>query len=343
VPVTRHGSDMQQSEGSFIMSIQARDKRSPSVVVSVALLTILGLLAAVVVSPPSAEAGRKASKAWRSAAKRLRTSVKSEAKADYFLALARAVAEESVADRKGAEREAREEYREERQLANEQYRARLELAVELEETDLYSVDIDPADFVAVIDNPYMPLTPGTTLTYEADTEDGKETIVVTVTDETKEILGVTCTVVRDTVELDGELVEDTFDWFAQDRDGNVWYFGEISLNYEDGQLTDVDGSWQAGVDGAQPGIVMLADPEVEDLYRQEFYLGEAEDFGEVLDQGETVTVPFGTYNNCLRTADGSPIEPDADENKLYAPGVGVVLEIDLESGERVELVNVTVN
>ena len=220
-------------------------------------------------------------------------------------------------------------------------KARLELASDLEEDEIYQVDIDPADFVAGVDNPYMPLTPGTTRTYRAETDEGTETIVVEVLHETIEIQGVMCVVVRDTVTLDGELIEDTHDWFAQDEDGNVWYFGEIALNYEDGRLTDVEGSWEAGVDDAQPGIVMPADPAVEDLYRQEFLLGEAEDYAEVLALDASVSVPHGDYGNCLQTFDGTPMEPDVEEHKFYAEGVGVVLEVDVESGERVELISVT--
>jgi hypothetical protein len=305
----------------------------------VALLSV-ALLAALVVAPMDAQAGPKASGVWRAVAKNVRTSVISEAKGSYFLARARAYGLDPE-ERKEALAEAKEEYKDEKALAKEQYKARLELAAELGETELFEVDIDPADFVTVIDNPYMPLTPGTVRTYRAETDEGTETIVVEVLTETKEILGVTCVVVRDTVSLDGELVEDTRDWFAQDKDGNVWYMGEIALNYEDGELTDVEGSWLAGVDGAQPGIVMPAAPAVGDVYRQEFYLGEAEDYAEVLALDASVSVPFGDFDECLRTFDGTPMEPDVEENKFYAKGVGVVLEADVETGERVELISVT--
>lgn len=282
----------------------------------------------------------KTSRAWRKAAARVRSSVRAEASADWFLALAR-IDTLPEDEREDALDEAREEFRETKSLANEQYHARLDLAADLEEGDLYSVAIDPADFVSGVSHPLMPLTPGNTWTYQAETEDGTETIVVTVLGETRTILGVTCTVVRDTVSIGGDLVEDTHDWFAQDAAGNVWYFGEISLNYEDGQISDVDGSWEAGVDGAQPGIVMLATPAVDTIYRQEFYLGEAEDYGQVLSLTASATVPFGAFTNCLQTFDGSPMEPDAAEHKFYAPNVGLVLEVDPESGERVELISFT--
>src|SRR5687768_15919643 len=130
----------------------------------------------------------------------------------------------------------------------------------------YYPDIDPAAFVSVIDNPYLPLEPGTTLVYEGRSDGERELIVVTVTDQTKEILGVTATVVRDRVFVNSELAEDTFDWYAQDRHGNVWYLGEDTKEYEEGKVVTTEGSWEAGVDGAQPGIIMLADPQPGDRY-----------------------------------------------------------------------------
>ena len=204
----------------------------------------------------------------------------------------------------------------------------------------YDGEINPADFVAQIDNPFLPFTPGTTLIYEGETEDGSERIEVNVTNETKVILGVTCTVVRDRVWVDDELVEDTFDWFAQDKEGNVWYFGEDSKEFDAGQVS-TEGSWEAGIDGATPGILMKAAPKVGDAYRQEFYEGEAEDMAEVLSLDESVTVPVGSYANCLQTMEWSPLEPDVVEHKFYARGVGVVLEVQVEGGsDRVELVEI---
>ena len=315
-----------------------RPARSPGAALLVFLLVAAVSLALTHVV---AIAGPGASKAWKKVAKKVKAAEKAGAKADYNLAVARAMLIDSEEERDEALEEAKEEYGDAKEIAGDAYKARLELAADLEEDEVYKVEIDPADFVAGVTHPLMPLTPGVTRTYEAETEDGTETIVVTVLDETREILGVTCVVVRDTVSIDGELVEDTHDWFAQDKAGNVWYFGEISLNYEDGRLVDVEGSWEAGVDGARPGIVMPAAPAVGQLYRQEFYLGEAEDYAEVLALSETVTVPAGTYTGCLKTFDGTPMEPDVEENKYYAPGVGVVLEVDLESGERVELISVS--
>lgn len=202
--------------------------------------------------------------------------------------------------------------------------------------------LNPNDFVAVIDNPYMPLVPGTTRIYEGETEEGTEHIAVTVLDETKVVMGVTVTVVRDTVTLDGELIEDTYDWFAQDKVGNVWYFGEEVDNYENGVLTDHNGAWEAGVNGAQPGIVMFANPaeHISEAYHQEYYAGEAEDMGEVISLNETITVPFGTFTDVLQTKDWTPLEPGVLEHKFYAPGVGVIKELAVDSGEVIELIEV---
>lgn len=206
----------------------------------------------------------------------------------------------------------------------------------------YNPDIDPADFVAGIDNPFMPLVPGTTRTYETETDEGLETVVVTVTDETKVIMGVTCVVVRDTASLEGSVIEDTYDWFAQDVDGNVWYFGEDTAEYEDGEIVSTEGSWEAGVDEALPGIVMEGDPQVGDVYRQEYLEGEAEDMGEVLSLDESVTVPYGSFEHCLMTKDWTPLEPGIVEHKYFCKGVGEVLAELVEGGsEREELVDVT--
>jgi hypothetical protein len=190
----------------------------------------------------------------------------------------------------------------------------------------YDPQINPSDFVEEIDNPYMPFEPGTTLVYEGASKDETETVTVFVTNKTKEILGITATVVRDVVTVDGQIAEKTFDWYAQDRYGNVWYLGEDSLEYEDGKPVSSAGSWEAGVDGAKPGIVMLGDPQVGDRYRQEYYKGEAEDFGQVVKVGESVDVSHGSFDDVIVTKDWTPLEPKVLENKYYARGVGVVFE-----------------
>lgn len=203
----------------------------------------------------------------------------------------------------------------------------------------YSVEIDPADYLSGIDNPYLPFKPGTNWVYEGETDEGTERIEVTVTDDTKTVMGVTCVVVWDRVWVDGELVEDTRDWYAQDKDGNVWYFGEDSKEIENGEVVSTGGSWEAGVDGALPGIVMYADPVVGESYRQEYYKGEAEDMAKLLSLDETVELDMGTYENCYQIEEWSPLEPDVTEHKFYARGIGVILEEVVEGGEgRIEMI-----
>jgi hypothetical protein len=207
----------------------------------------------------------------------------------------------------------------------------------------YDPTVDPANFVAPAaiaanPNPYWPLIPGTTWRYEGESE----VVTVTVTEETTEILGVTCVEVHDVAEEDGEVIEDTLDWYAQDQDGNVWYFGELSQQFDGGLISSLEGSWTAGVESAKPGIVMKADPQVGDAYRQEFFLGDAEDFAEVTSVTGDDEVPAASCDGaCLVTEETTPIEPDLLEDKYYLAGVGLVLEVDLVNGERTELVEVT--
>ena len=201
--------------------------------------------------------------------------------------------------------------------------------------------IDPADFVAEIDNPFFPLTPSTTFIYLGETPEGTEHNEVVVTKETKEILGVTTVVVWDKVWLDDELIEETYDWYAQDKEGNVWYFGEDSKEYEDNVVVSTAGSWEAGVDGAQPGIIMEANPQVGDSYRQEYYQGEAEDMAEVLSLNETASVQYDYFTDCLMTKEWTPLEPGVTAHKYYAPGVGFVMEVGVEGGsERLKLIDI---
>jgi hypothetical protein len=186
-----------------------------------------------------------------------------------------------------------------------------------------------------IDNPYFPLVPGTTFIYEG-TSDGKpiyEEFVVT--DQTKTILGVETRVVRDTNWEKGKLVEKTFDWFAQDDAGNVWYFGEFATEYKNGKVIGHEGSWEAGVDGASAGIVMLADPEVGDTYQQENAPGVAEDMATVLSLDESICVPVDCFSDVLKTKDFTPLEPDVVEHKYYAPGIGQIKTIMVAGGSEV--------
>jgi hypothetical protein len=198
---------------------------------------------------------------------------------------------------------------------------------------------DPANFVAGVNNPWFPLPVGLTWTYQKDTDEGLEEVVVTVLPQTKTILGVVCVVVHATETLDGELVEDTFDWYAQDADGNVWYLGEDSTEFENGMPVSTAGSWEAGVAGAQAGIIMLADPPIGLTYAQESAPGIAEDMATVLALDAAAVVPFGAFAPCLQTEDFTPLEPGISEWKYYAQGIGLILEED-EDGERTELVSV---
>jgi hypothetical protein len=205
------------------------------------------------------------------------------------------------------------------------------------------VTLDPAAFSATIDNPYWPMTPGTRWTYrETDPEGDELIVVVVVTFDTRKIAnGITARVVRDTVYRGDTIIEDTFDWYAQDRDGAIWYLGEDTAEFENGQVSSTGGSFEAGVDGALAGIVIPADPQPGVQYRQEFSAGQAEDNGEILALHELVEVPAGFYRDALMTRDTNNIEPDVEELKFYAPGVGVVLTIDIAGGAgREELIRI---
>lgn len=266
-------------------------------------------------------------------------SCRREALSDFWLARALCSNLPTLQERLQCAQDARDDLADEIEECEERLGARLELCDDLG-GGIYHPDIDPANFVATIDNPYFPLVPGTTYVYEKQTPEGLERVETTVTDETIEILGVTCTTVHDVETLDGEVVEDTLDWYAQDAQGNVWYFGELSMEVEDGLVVSLDGSFRAGEDGAQPGIIMLADPQPGDVYRQEFALREAEDAAAVLSLTESISVPFGAFDGCALTEDFTPLEPGNVENKFYAPGVGLVAELDLASGELLELIEV---
>jgi len=207
----------------------------------------------------------------------------------------------------------------------------------------YRPPIDPAAFTSVIDNPYLPLRPGSRLVYEGRTDEGLERKVVEVTNRTRVLMGVNCVEVHDTVTVDGRLAEDTLDWFAEARDGTVWYFGEATRTIDDDGRATPAGSWEAGVKGAQPGIAMPADPKPGSRpYRQEYLQGEAEDMARVVSVTEELAVPFGSYVQVLVTREWSPLEPGVAEHKHYAPGIGLIREegVEGESGH-VDLIEVT--
>jgi hypothetical protein len=203
------------------------------------------------------------------------------------------------------------------------------------------VHLDPADFTTRIDNRYWPMRPGSRWVYREDTGDGGvQRVVVTVTHATKLIAnGIRARVVHDVVRSGGEPVEVTDDWYAQDSRGNVWYLGERTAEYENGKVVSRAGSWEAGVDGAQPGVIMPARPRAGMAYRQEYYAGEAEDRAVVMGTAEQVEVPYGLFRGAVMTKELTPLEPDVVELKFYARGVGPVLTVEVSGGSgREELV-----
>jgi hypothetical protein len=198
----------------------------------------------------------------------------------------------------------------------------------------------PSQFSTKIDNPWTPMRPGTRWYFVGHTDEGTEHTRVTVLRRTKVVDGVRCVVVHDVTHRDGKLLENTYDWFAQDRRGRVWYFGENTVAYDGGHASR-EGSWRAGRHGARAGIVMLAHPHVGDAYRQEYRKGVAEDQARVLSMSGRADVPYGRMRGLLKTSDFSRLEPNGDEHKLYAKGVGVVLEDAVHEHDRTELVRMT--
>jgi hypothetical protein len=182
----------------------------------------------------------------------------------------------------------------------------------------YAPHIKPADFTTKLDNEYFPLKPGTTFVYEGGAERGE----MTVTYDTKKVMGVECVVVDDRGYEAGKLIEKTYDWFAQDKQGTVWYFGEDTKEYENGEVVSTKGSWEAGVDGAKPGIIMPSDPKVGHSYHQEYYPGEAMDMARVLSLKASVTLPYGSFDHVLETREWTPLQPGFSEKKYYVRGVG---------------------
>lgn len=203
----------------------------------------------------------------------------------------------------------------------------------------YHLQIDPAEFQTTVDNPYFPLVPGTTMTFIEKSGGETKENKFAVTHDTKMIMGVKCVVVHDTLTQDGVLKEDTLDWFAQDKDGSVWYFGEATKEFKAGGRESTEGSWEAGIKGALPGIVMPAKPQPGKPYRQEYSRGEAEDMGQVVALDESVTVPAGSYKGCVRTKEWSMVE-SGSEKKWYAKGIGFI-KSESTAGEVSELVSVS--
>jgi hypothetical protein len=200
----------------------------------------------------------------------------------------------------------------------------------------------PSDFVRKVDNPFFPLTPGTTYIYRG-VKDAKPTRdVFRVTKRKAVIQGVATVVVRDDLYQAGKLAETTIDWFAQDRSGNVWYFGEDTKELDpNGNVISTEGTWKAGVDGARAGVVMPATPRVGDSYRQEFYKGHAEDHFRITSLSARVTVPYGSFRKVLKTREWTPLDPAIRENKYYARGIGLVRGEDVKGpAEHSDLVSI---
>ncbi|MGQ0622500.1 MAG: hypothetical protein ACT4QA_21760 [Panacagrimonas sp.] len=272
----------------------------------------------------------------------LQTACRSAAREDFFVSAANCSNISDAGDRAECQADRAGSLREDNAECVEQREARGDVCDALGEAR-YDPEIDPANFVdpaaigtSVTPNPYLILTPGYTRIYRGEDEE----ITVTVTHRTLRIAGVKCTVVRDIARVGGRVEEDTEDYFAQDLQGNVWYFGEVSTSFDREELPSFDGSFKAGIDEAKPGIVMFAAPEVGVTYREEWSLANAEDIARVVSLAASASVPGGRCNGtCLETRNSTPIEPDNVERKFYAPGIGELLAFPIdEPGAREELV-----
>jgi hypothetical protein len=207
----------------------------------------------------------------------------------------------------------------------------------------YEPVLNPADFSTTIDNPYFPLPVGRVLVYRGVKDGQTQEDRVTVTDRTKLVAeGITARVVTDVATHDGNLLEKTEDWYAQDKNGNVWYLGENTAAYSSNGKVDTSGSWEAGVNDAEPGLVMEANPQIPDAYRQEFLVGQAEDTAWIVDRGGSVSVPAGKFKDVLTTLEATRVEPGLYDKKVYAPGIGIVSELALAGEtETADLVSVS--
>jgi cell division septation protein DedD len=205
----------------------------------------------------------------------------------------------------------------------------------------YDPQIDPANYSATVTNPYFPLAAGSTWNYQGQNAEGAVTLEKTVNDETKDVMGVTCTEVRELTKEGEDVVRDTLKWYAQDAEGAVWLFGVNTKELDGDEVTSLDGSWMAGEDDAKPGIIMKAAPAVNDVYRTSYAIRESEDVGEVLSISEAVTVPAGSFTNAVKTNDTTALDPSVVKNSLYASGAGLVSETTVGSEDKLELQTMT--
>ena len=308
------------------------------------MLAIAALIAATSAMSGASPGGNEVCPACRETTQLTFEAEIAGANSELLLARAKARTLSTAAQRQAAREVAQGVFMESQMELRARKRARLAICKMLGECR-YNPVINPANFmspaeIAANPNPYFPLIPGTLFRYRTEGPGVSETAELRVTRETRVILGVSCIEVRDTVFVSGVAIEDTRDWYAQDRDGNTWYFGELSVSYVNGQIAALTGSWEAGVDGAKPGFVMQASPTVGVAYRQEYRIGVAEDCARVDALNESVTVATGSYTNCRKIAEFLPFEPDSVEtpsNKFYAPNVGFVLQLK-PGGEREELI-----
>lgn len=207
------------------------------------------------------------------------------------------------------------------------------------EGEVYTMPFDAANFENPGVNSYFPIKPGMKWEYRELDDEGEEEakVIFEVTKATKTILGVTCIVIHDQVIEERKVVEDTIDYYATDKFGNVWYFGEDSRDFERGKLVSVDGSWLSGAEGAMPGLYLAAEPKVGMVFQQEVSPGQAEDMAQIEEIGVSVRVKKGKFENCIKVKEWNPLEPGIIEYKYYAPGMGVVLEEEPKEKVRVEL------
>jgi hypothetical protein len=319
--------------------MNTRTRHSATLAISLAAVATVALSSISMSSIPAPAPNDNPCKSTAIAAKQ---ACKQEALSEFWLQRAKCANLPTHDDRVHCVHDALDELEDAYHDCADQYSARLMICNRLG-GGIYHPVIVPANFEAVIDNPLFPVLAGTTFVYESQTSEGLEHDDFIITHATKDILGVTCTVVHDIVSLEGVVIEDTFDWFAQDTQGNVWYFGELSLQLENGVVVGNEGSWEAGVDGASPGIVMKAQPVIGQLYRQEFLIGDAEDVAAAVGANSSAVVPYGSFDHCLETEEFSALDVGVIEHKFYAPGVGLVLETDINTGERTELIDITTN